>query len=127
MGLRGARLGWLLGLGPGGERVAVAVAHDDRVPALGDGPGEARHAQEVEPGADHRVLAALDLRHVSHPLRRDLVGALVHAVAGRLLVPGLPRPRGRGELRTVRDADAAAGGGSASGVDGEPRGGLPLQ
>ena len=40
--LLGARLGRLLGLGRGRERVADAVAGRHRLPALGDGPGEAR-------------------------------------------------------------------------------------
>ena len=41
LGVRGGRLGRLLRLGPGRERRADAVARRDRVPALGDGPGEA--------------------------------------------------------------------------------------
>ena len=43
-----ARLGRLLGLGPGGERVADAVADRHRVPALGDDPGAARDAEGLE-------------------------------------------------------------------------------
>src|SRR5690606_3316094 len=39
VGLRGARLGRLLGMGPGRERVVHAVADRDRLPALRDGPG----------------------------------------------------------------------------------------
>ena len=39
VGLRRARLGRLLGLGPGGERVAHAVARRHRLPALRDDPG----------------------------------------------------------------------------------------
>ena len=46
--LLGARLGRLLGLGRGRERLADAVAGRDRVPALGDGPGAARDAQGLE-------------------------------------------------------------------------------
>jgi len=34
VGLRGAGVGRLLGMGPGGKRIAPAVAHDDRVPPL---------------------------------------------------------------------------------------------
>ena len=49
VGLRRARLGRLLGLGPGREREPAAVAHHDRVPALGHDPGKAGHAQAVEP------------------------------------------------------------------------------
>ena len=42
--LRGARVGRLLGLGPGGERVVPALAHGDGLSALGDGAGAARDA-----------------------------------------------------------------------------------
>ena len=42
LGVRGGRLGRLLRLGPGRERRADALARGHRVPALGDGPGEAR-------------------------------------------------------------------------------------
>ena len=48
-----ARLGRLLGLGPGRERGADAVAFGHRIPALDHGPGEARDAEGLErlPGA----------------------------------------------------------------------------
>ncbi len=46
--LHRAGLGRLLGLGPGGERVAHALAGRHRVPALGHGPGEARDAEGLE-------------------------------------------------------------------------------
>ena len=42
VGVRGGRLGRLLRLGSGRERGADAVARRHRVPALGDGAGEAR-------------------------------------------------------------------------------------
>ena len=59
-----ARLGRLLDVGSGGERVADAVADRDRVPALGDDPGAARDAADLErlAGAGHR--RAGDPRHV---------------------------------------------------------------
>src|SRR5919201_214240 len=43
--LHRARLGRLLGLGPGGERLADAVAHRHRVPPLDHGAGAARDAE----------------------------------------------------------------------------------
>ena len=52
--LRRAGLGRLLGLGPGRERVAAAVADGHRVPALDHGAGEARDAEDVERVADPR-------------------------------------------------------------------------
>ena len=69
VGLRGAGLGRLLGVGSGGEREPPALAHHDRVPPLGDDPGEARDAQALEPGAHHRDVPAQHLRHLHHPLR----------------------------------------------------------
>src|SRR5216110_357486 len=110
VGLRRARVGWLLGLGPGRERVAVAVAHHDRLPPLGDDPGEARDAEEVEPRSHHRVVAALDFRNVHYTLWRDFERALVHAVECGILFPVLPDRRGDGELHGVRHAPAAARG-----------------
>ena len=43
-----ARLGRLLDVGPGRERLADAVADRDRVPALRDDPGAARDAADLE-------------------------------------------------------------------------------
>ena len=48
LGVRGARVGRLLGLGPGRERGAAAVVHGHGVPALGHGAGAARHAAGLE-------------------------------------------------------------------------------
>ena len=48
LGVRRGRLGRLLRLGSGRERGADAVARRDRVPALGDDPGEARDAEGLE-------------------------------------------------------------------------------
>ena len=67
--LRRARLGRLLGLGSGRERVADAVADRHRVHPLDHDPGEARDAADLErvavPGHRH----AGDRRHVPGPLR----------------------------------------------------------
>ena len=54
VGVRRARMGRLLGVGSGGERVAAAVAHEHRVPALDHDPGKARDAAEVERRARRR-------------------------------------------------------------------------
>ena len=53
LGLRGARLGRLLGVGSGRERGVHAVVHGDRVPPLRDHPGAARDDEALEPGARH--------------------------------------------------------------------------
>ena len=48
LGVRGAWLGWLLGLGPGRERGVHAISHGERVRALRDDPGAPRTAEGVE-------------------------------------------------------------------------------
>ena len=63
-----ARLGRLLGLGPGRERLADAVADRHRVPALDDDPGEARDAEGLERLADPRHRHAGAARHVPRAL-----------------------------------------------------------
>ncbi len=109
LGLRSARLGRLLGVGSGRERVVHAVAAGDRVSALGDDPGKARHAEDLEHGADRAHLLAVPLRHLPHAQRRDLVGALVHRRRlVRLRVPRLRRGRGARLLRVVVDVAARA-------------------
>ena len=85
--LRGARLGRLLGVGPGRERLVPAVADRHRVPALGDGAGTPRHAARVEPGAAVRHVRAHDPRHLPHPIGRPRLGARVHRVRHRHLDP----------------------------------------
>ena len=70
LGLRRDRLGRLLRVGSGRERGADAVARGDRVPALGDDPGEARDAEGLEHAARRARVLPLDLRHVPDALRR---------------------------------------------------------
>ena len=66
--LRRAGLGRLLGLGPGRERLAAAVADRHRVPALGDDAGEARDAEGLERLADPRDRHARGPRHLPRAL-----------------------------------------------------------
>ena len=86
--LHGARLGRLLGLGPGRERVADAVADRHRVPALGDDPGEARDAEGLERVAGARHRRARDPRHVPRPLGDPAVDPRVRRLDARRAVPG---------------------------------------
>ena len=51
----------------GRERSAVAVAHGNRLPPLGDGPGATGTAPDLEPFAARRHLLAHDPRHLPHP------------------------------------------------------------
>ena len=91
--LHRARLGRLLGLGPGGERGADAVAGRHRLPALDHGPGEARHAEGLERLPDRRHLLAGAARHLPRPLRRPAVDPRLRRQHRR---PLHPRPdRGR--------------------------------
>ena len=78
LGLRRGRLGRLLRLGPGRERGAHAVARRDRVPALGDDPGEARHAEGLEHAARHPRVLSRALRDVPHAVGRRQLDPLVH-------------------------------------------------
>ena len=81
--LRGARLVGRVGVGPGGERVAAAVAHRHGVHPLGARAGTARHVARVEPQPARRHVLAHDPRHVPHPIGRDQLGARVRRRAGR--------------------------------------------
>ena len=85
--LHGARLGRLLGLGPGRERVADAVADRHRVPALGDDPGEARDAEGLERLARARHRRARDPRHVPRPLGDPRVDPRLRRLDARRPVP----------------------------------------
>ena len=91
-----------------------AVAHHDGVPALGDDPGEARHAQALEPDAHHRDVPAQHLRHLHHALGRHRERAQLHPVERRLLLPRLPVRDGGGGLHAALHPLAAARGRRAS-------------
>ena len=73
LGVRGARLGRLLGLGPGGERFAAAVAHRHRLPALRHDAGEEGHDEGLEHGAGFGHLLPVHLRHVPDALAASSV------------------------------------------------------
>src|SRR5262249_37633694 len=66
MGLRRARLGRLLGVGPGGKCIVHAMANGHSISSFGDDSGKKRHAQSVEYGLGHFDLCAFHLWHVSH-------------------------------------------------------------
>ena len=100
--LRGARLGRLLGLGPGRERVAPAVAHRHRLPPLGDGAGAPRDAPRLEPVAAVRHVQPHDPRHVPHPLRRARVGARLQRQRHRRVAARVLRAHRRRHARPHR-------------------------
>ncbi len=98
--LRGARLGRLLGLGPGRERRAPAVADRDRVPPLGM-VAERRGGLRIWTSA--LVIATFTLTLVGTFLTRCGSGGqrpLLHPVGDRAVVPRRHRGRaGRGAER----------------------------
>ena len=102
--LRGARLGRLLGVGPGRERVVPTVAHRHRLPALGDGAGAAGDAARLEPVAALRHVLAHHPRHLPHPLGRARQRARVQRVGHRAGHPHVLRARRRGVDRAHRVA-----------------------
>ena len=76
VGLPRARLGWLLGLGPGRELGHHALAGAHRLHPLGHGPAAAWHAEDLEHGPHHRHLLPRGPGHLHRAERRHLVGAL---------------------------------------------------
>ena len=81
--LRGPRVGRLLGMGSGRERLVASVADGNRIPPLGDGAGAPRTAAGLEPVPAVRHVLAHHPRHVPHPLRRRRVGPRVLLGHGR--------------------------------------------
>ena len=69
----GARMGRLLGMGRGRERWLMPAADRHGVPALGDGPGEARDAEGVERLARARDGHTRDPRHLPGALRASSI------------------------------------------------------
>ena len=77
VGLLRARVGRVLVLGPGRERVLHAVARGHGAPALGPRDGKARSAQSLDdPPCDHHLRPVTD-GHVPRSLRRAHVRACV--------------------------------------------------
>ena len=68
--LRRARLGWLLGLGSGRERVILAMANRHGLFALGHDPGTARHAARLESVVALCHVQSDHSGNVHHPIRR---------------------------------------------------------
>ena len=127
LGVRRGGLGRLLRVGSRRERGADAVARGDRVPALGDDPGEARDAEGLEHAARHPRVLPLALRDVPHALGRRQLDPLVHPEPARAVVPRLHLPRHRGLARARFLAAAAAALEDAARVARLARGGVPLQ
>ena len=92
LGLLRTRLGRLVVLGPGRERLADALARRHGAPALHRGDGEARRPQGLDDPACDPDLLALAARHLSRPLgRADLGARLRHRPDAGRLHPRDPR------------------------------------
>src|SRR5271165_2019498 len=77
-------------MGPGGERVAAAVADHDRVSAFGNDAGEARHDEDVEHVAHLHYVSTGDFWDVPYAQRRGELRTRVCAVGHRDLVRVVP-------------------------------------
>ena len=78
-----ARVGQLMGVGPGRKRRVSAVSDGERVRALGHDPRAPRPPQGVERRSHLYDVFPHDLRHVPHALRRDRERSLLRAVVDR--------------------------------------------
>ena len=86
--LPGARVGRVLGLGPGGERRAAALAGGHRLPPLGDGPAAAGPAAGLEPVPGHRHLQPDHPGDLPDPVGGHPVGPRVLRLDHRPLLLG---------------------------------------
>ena len=127
LGLCGAGLGRLLGMGPGGERQLHAVADGDGLSALGDDAGEEGHDEELECVADLHHLPADAAGHAADARGAGQFGSRICAVVDRHVVHGLHGDRAGGVHLHLYLAAQPPEERAASGVAGEPRVELPVQ
>ena len=110
VGLLHARVGRLLVLGPGGERLLHAVAHGHRAHPFARRDREARALQELDAAAGDARLLAQPASAPSSCAPGVLVS--VHSFAAdptpRHVHPGVPRRHDRRRARALRLAGAAA-------------------
>ena len=77
LGVPGARLGWILVLGSGGERVGATVADGYGVPPLDPDSGKPGDAQGLEHGPGDAHVPAHDFRDLPDAVGPDRVGSHV--------------------------------------------------
>ena len=105
LGLLRARLGRVVVLGSGRERLVMPCARRHRAAALARRLGEARRVQGLDGAARGARLLALAARHLPGALGRADLGALVRRRPdARALHPALPRRRRRRLARALRAA-----------------------
>ena len=97
LGLRSARLGRLLGLGSGGERLAAALDYRHGVSAFRNDAGEKGNDEGVEHGAGFLHLLPVHLRNVPDAQRRGAIGTRVRTVVARPILRRVPGGRHRGD------------------------------
>ena len=102
--VRGARMGRLLGLGSGRERVVPAVVDRYRIPAFGDGARATGDAARLEPVVVVRHVLVDHPRHVHHSFGRARFGPCVHRERHRSVDPRVLHRDGRGHDRVDRVA-----------------------
>ena len=127
VGVRGAGVGRLLGVGSSRERVAAAVAGEHGVPALDHGAGETRDAAQVERHASGLGVSAGDFRHVHNTQRCHLERPLLCAVAGGEVVRRVFDSRDCGNCLSRLDSPQRFAVARRAGEHGQSRGGVPLQ
>ena len=122
-----AGLGRVLGVGSRRKRGLHALAHRHGVPALGDDPGAAAHAQALEHLPGRPDLQPHALRNLPHALRRHRLRPRVHPGEHRRLLPRVSRPGGAGLPRPHRLALGRPSRRGRAGLRGLARVGLPAQ
>ena len=120
-------LGRLLGLGSGRERRADAVADQHRVPALGDDPGEARDAEDLERVARARRGHARDRRHLPRALGDPELDPRLRRLDARDPVRDPDRGDGRRLGLSRREPPRGAAQRAHARLAALTRGGLPAQ
>ena len=109
VGLLRARLGRLLVLGSGGERLVHALAGGHRADPFAGGHRKARPVQELDAAAGHPRVLPEFVRHLPGALRRADLGAFLRGRSdARHVHPGVPHHRDRRCAHAVRLARAAA-------------------
>src|SRR5262250_1025503 len=96
LGLRRAGLGWLLGLGPGRERIATPVAERYRLSAFRDDAGEEGNDEGVERGAGFLLVLPLHSRNGSDTLGPGELSPRLRAVPDWKILHVVPGDRHRG-------------------------------
>src|SRR5438874_3770671 len=108
LGVLGAGVGRLLGLGSGRERVFYALADRDSISAFRNDAGKAWHAEDLERVADLLDIRAFNFWNFPHSQRRSQLGARFRAIFHRELVRCLSCDYSRGLHVFLREEPLAS-------------------